>query len=196
MRRWESGAAEVLIDIREPAAFGKWAVLMLQRDERSDDIFAYIPALRRVVRLNPMVLQQPIFELVTLGEMRPIAPGELEYREVGEEEIAGEECVLVEGRPLHRGLGFRRVELAISKASGFSLRTVYFARGRELRRVLISPGDIRDLGGRRLPVRRSILLPGDDLPTILELLNAVIDATLPERLFTHHGLRAQNFPSF
>ena len=197
MRRWEAGEAEVLIDIREPAAFGKWAVLMLQRGGRSDDMFVFIPSpVRRVVRLNPMVLQQPIFELITLGELRPIAPGELEYRELGQEVIGGQDCVLVEGRPLHRGLGFKRVELAISKVSGFSLRTVYYARGRELRRVLISPADIRNLGGRRLPARRSILLPGDGPPTVVELLNVVVDVTLPERLFTHHALRTQNFPSF
>ena len=196
MRRWEGGSAEVLIDVQEPAPFAKWAVLMLQRGQRSDDMFVYIPQFRRVLRINPVLLQQPIFELITLGELRPIAPGELAYRALGEEQIEGEDCVLVEGRPRHRGLGFQRVELAISKASGFSLRTVYFVRGRELRRTLISPRDIRSVGGRRLPVRRRILLPGDELPTVLELLNVLVDATLPERLFTHHALRAQNFPSF
>ena len=196
MRRWESGSAEVLIDFREPAAFTKWAVLMLQRDQRSDDVFVYIPRFRKVLRINPVLLQEPIFDLITLGEMRPITPGELTYRRLGEELIAGEDCVIVEGRPRHRGLGFERVELAVSKESGFSLRTVYFARGHELRRVLISPLDIRRLGGRRLPVLRHILLPGDATPTVLELLNVVVDTTLPARLFTHHALRVQNFPSF
>ncbi len=196
MRRWQGGQAQVLIDVREPSSFRKWAILMLQRGHRSDDLFAYIPAWRRVQRLNPGLLQQPIFDLISLGDLRPISPGELAYVRLPNERVEGELCVVLEGRPLHRGLGFERVELALSGESGFALRTRYFRGDREMRRVLISPGDLRRFGGRELPSRRRILVDPEGEPTVVDLVNVMVDPLLPARLFSPQSLKSQHFPSF
>ena len=195
-RRWSGEHSQVMLDIREPASFAKWAVLMLLRSHRSDDLFVYVPPVRRVLRLNPALLQHPIFELVSLGDLRPIAPGELVYTGIGREEVEGQACTVIEGRPLHAGLGFERVELAVSDASGFSLRSRYYRGERELRRVLISPADLRGFAGRQLPARRRILLDGGRQATVVELLNVLLDPALPDRFFSKHTLRAQRFPSF
>jgi hypothetical protein len=92
--------------------------------------------------------------------------------------------------------GFDRVELALSPSSGLALRARYFRNSNEIRRVLVSPVDVRDYGDRRLPVRRRISAPPDDGVTELVLRNLVLDPVLPESLFTRHNLRVQRFPSF
>ena len=51
-RRWTRGSAKILIDVQAPDSFSKWALLMFHNRERSDDLFAYVPAWRRVQRLR------------------------------------------------------------------------------------------------------------------------------------------------
>jgi len=195
-RRWQDGAPSVVLDVRAPADFDKWAVLMFPRPRGPDDVFVYVPWLLRERRVSSLMLEWPVFELITLGEIRPIVPGELRYRLLGEVRVYGEPCHLIEGRPRYGGLGFDRVELAVSLESGFSLRTRYFRNGREFRRVLIYPGDLRGFDGRVLPARRRILVRDQDRSTVVRLHNVLPDPALPRGFFSQHNLRAQRFPTF
>ena len=196
-RGWREGRAKILIDIDAPVSFSKWALLILHNRDRSDDLFAYVPFWRRVLRLSAIQMEsQVLFDVLPLGELRPIVPGELGYSRAPDEQVQGEHCYVVKGRPLHRGLGFDQIELAISANSGFALRTRYFSGAKETRRVLISPADVVDFGGRRLPVRRRIVTPPTAGVTELTLVNLLLDPELPDRLFTTHNLRVQRFPSF
>ena len=196
-RRWSQGRARILIDIQTPRAFDKWALLLRHNFDRSDDLFAYVPQLRSVRRLTALQLEaMVIFELLPLGEFRPIVPGELAYVRLPDAEVEGHPCVVIEGRPRHVGIPFDRVELALSPESGLALRTRYFRGETEIRRVLVSPEDVRDYEGRLLPGRRRILMPPDPGVTVVRLLKVMSDPILPERLFTKHGLRVQRFPGF
>ena len=196
-RRWKKGSAKILIDVQAPESFSKWALLLLHNRKRSDDLFAYVPAWRRVHRLSAIDLEmQVLFQVLSLGEFRPISPGELEYVRLPDEEVEGETCQVVEGRPSHRGLGFDRMELAISPKSGLALRTRVFTGENEIRRILVSPEDIQKYGQRLLPVRRRIISPPDEGVTELVLRNLVLDPALPDSIFTQHSLRKQRFLGF
>ena len=196
-RRWTRGSAKILIDVQAPDSFSKWALLMFHNRERSDDLFAYVPAWRRVHRLSAIDLElQGLFPLLPLGEFRPIAPGELEYTQLPDALVEGEVCQVVEGRPRHRGLGFDRMELAISPKSGLALRTLVFKGANVIRRIMVAPEDIQQYGDRLLPVRRRITSPPDEGVTELVLRNLMLDPLLPNSLFTPHSLRKQRFPGF
>ena len=196
-RSWTKGSAKILIDVQAPQSFSKWALLLLHNRKRSDDLFAYIPAWRRVQRLSAIALEtQVLFQLLSLGEFRPITPGELKYARLPDSEVEGETCQVVEGRPLHRGLGFDRLELAISPKSGLALRTLVFKGPNVIRRIMVSPKDVREYGRRLLPVRRRIFSPPEEEVTELVLRNIIIDPALPDSFFTKHSLRKQRFPGF
>jgi hypothetical protein len=196
-RRWRDGRADILIDIQSPQSFAKWALLLRHNFGRSDDLFVYVPGWRLVRRLSALQLEaEVIYQLLPLGDLRPIVPGELEYTRLGDTQIEGERCVEIEGRPRHVGLPFDRVELALSTRSGLALRTRYFQGPREIRRILVSPQDIREYEGRSLPQRRRIIIPPDPGVTEILLRNVLMDPILPDRLFTHHNLRVQRFPRF
>jgi hypothetical protein len=201
-RRWVDGQAELLVDVRHPIDLAKFAFLLRRNRDRMDDLFVYFPDLpqirlglkRRVRRLAAIPNQ--LSGMVSLSVLRPIATDELDYRRLAEEEVEGELCNVIEGVPKRGTLPFDRIELALSPSSGFALRTRYFAGERELRQVLISPNDIREFAGRILPGRRRIVHSPSGRVSELRLVNAMVDISLPDRLFTKHNLRVQRFPSF
>jgi hypothetical protein len=210
-RRWRGNQAELFIKFQTPRAASRVAVLLRHSGSRSDDLFVYLPGAGsgggRVYRATAILPEEQVISgLLPLGELRPIGPGELEFTRLPDREVQGERCSVVAGRPRHRGLGFDRVELAISPKSGVALESRYFVGSRETRRTLIAPEDFGNFGERSLPVRRR-LFPGtraSDAPggaepePVAELLlrNLMLDPELPERLFSVHNLRMQHFPGF
>lgn len=203
-RRWRDGRAELLFDIREPAAFSKWALLMRQSRSGSDDLFAYIPdggtgfgVSRRVRRLSATHLaNEAFFALVALADYRPVARGELAYEAAPDETVAGTPCRVVVGRPSHRALGFERVELAFATETRLLVESRFFRRGREFRRLSVAPGEHHDYDGRRIPRLRIAKGWADDGQTEIELISVLATPELPDGLFSHLNLRVQHFPEF
>jgi hypothetical protein len=197
-RRWKSGRAELVIDIRSPPGLEKLAFLFLQNRDRSDDFFVYWPPWRKVLRATAAELSGgllPTGLFVTLGDLRPILPGELVHVRRPDEEVEGEPCFAVESRPSGRPLGFDRMLLSISRRSGVALRTRLYRGERELRRILVSPRDIGSFDDRHLPTRRRVEL-ADGSTAELFLRNLMIDPPLPDQLFSKQSLQTQRFPSF
>jgi len=198
-RRWRDGLAELLFDVREPAVFGKYALLARQTRGGSDDLFAYLGELtgRRVRRLSAPVLErQAAFNLFALGDFRPIAPGELRYEAAPDATVAGTPCRVVIGRPEHDTIGFDRVELAFAVDTGLLLESRFFRGEREFRRISIAPEDYAERDGRRLPLRRIARGWADNGETELLLKNVLATPELPDELFSHRNLVAQRFPDF
>jgi hypothetical protein len=203
-RRWVDGRAELVFDVLEPAEFGKYAALLLHNSGSSDDLFLYVPSVqnapilgRRVRRLSAVAGQNQVFlERVSLGDMSPITYGELEYALLREEELSGELCWVIEGRPRHRGIAFDKIVLAISQESRVALRTEFYEDERLTRRVSIAPRDIGYFGDQMIPTRRTIEVPHMDGMTELTLKNILLDPTFPDRLFSQHNLQVQRFPHF
>jgi hypothetical protein len=203
-RRWRDGRAEMLFDVLEPEQFNKFAALLLHNTDSADDLFLYMPSVpnapvlgRRVRRLPATAAEGQVFlQRVSLGDMRPITYGELDYTLVEGEQVSGEQCWIIEGRPRHLGLSFDKIVLAISQKSGMALRSEFYQDGRLTRRVSIDPEDIGDFGDRKIPTRQTIEVPHMDGTTELTLKNIMLDPTLPDRLFSHQNLKVQRFPLF
>jgi hypothetical protein len=196
-RRWVEGRVRIVVDVLAPQAFEDWAFMLIHNPDRSDDLFVYVPWMRRVRRLSAIELEKEmLFEVMPIGELRPITIGEMAYHTLGEERVAGEPCWLIEGRPLHRGISHTRVVLAVSKQSGFALRTEFYRGERVGRRVLIDPDDMDLYGDRLLPSRIQIETPPLEGVTQLTLRNVLVDPALPDYLFTSDNLIKQRFPRF
>jgi hypothetical protein len=198
-RRWREGRVQVLIDVREPREYAKFAFLFFQNRDRSDDLFAYLPFWRRVKRLPAAQLEGGLLAAVgkyaTLADMRPVLPGEAEYERLPDSEVDGEACWTIQGRPTGRWLGFDRIELVISKRTGVALRTEMHKRS-EVRRLLVSPKDVRMFDGRYLPTHRRLEVSPGDLTAEIFLRNLMIDPPLPDQLFSKQSLLTQRFPTF
>ena len=79
MRRWGEGEAQILIDVRDPPDFEQVALRLDAKTDRSDDLFAYNPFERKVLRMVPDQLSGPILSLISIADQRTISPGELRY---------------------------------------------------------------------------------------------------------------------
>jgi hypothetical protein len=202
-RQWREGRARVLVDVRTPAALRNAAFLLLQRRERSDDLFyvANPGAPRPRWRVRRGTAAQLEVELpglssrVALMDLRPVLPGELRYRRLPDVEIEGELARVLECRPSGRDLGFDRLELTLSARTGVALLTRTFRGEREVRRVHVSPADVRRYGERWLPARRRITSGARGPETELWLRSVVFDPVLPDTLFTRQSLLVQRFPA-
>jgi hypothetical protein len=198
-RRWKDGRAQLLVDLRAPRSVAKVAFLLLQNRDRSDDFFVYSPSLRKVLRITAAELDTsvvPIGRLMTLGDLRPVLPGELVHTPLPDTEVEGESCWAVESRPSGRPLGFDRMVLEISQKTGVALRTRLYRGRREVRRITVSPRDVRRFDERYLPVRRRVEILTDGAEAELVLRNLMIDPPLPDQLFSKQSLITQRFPSF
>lgn len=199
-RRWKDGRVQLLVDIRKPEALRKRDFLLFQNRNRSDDLFLFVPysnrPVRRLTAAELRVSLPGMGWLLNVGDLRPPLPGELEHRPLADTEIEGEACWAVESHPTGRSLGFDRMELAISKKTGVALRTRYFRGAREVRRVLVSPEDVKLFDDRYLPTRRQLLRLTDDTTGELVLRNLMIDPPFPDQLFSKQSLITQRYPSF
>jgi len=205
-RRWQPERPELLLhfvslESGDPARNRAWSApvgkvfagLLVHNLGRSDDLMVYTPWSRRVRRLPaPELQKQPMFEVLPLGEFRPIVRGELRYRALASREPG---IRIVEGRTRYRGQPFDRVRLHFATGAPLAVRTVFFQGDETLRTVHIDPGEVREIHGRLVPYRQRIELPSGAV-TRLRLRNLVVDPILPEEIFTEHNLWVQRFPRF
>ena len=66
----------------------------------------------------------------------------VEHVRLADQSVAGEACFVIESRTASHDRDFDRMESFISKRTGVGLRIVYYQRKTELRRVIVSPGNI------------------------------------------------------
>ncbi|MBW2281493.1 MAG: outer membrane lipoprotein-sorting protein [Deltaproteobacteria bacterium] len=203
-RRWAPDRTELLIHAHQLEGRQPWqrglrkqlAGLLVHNLGRSDDLMVYVPELRKVHRVPAAELQKrPVFRLVPLGDFRPIIPGELAYRSLPDVVEDGRRLRVVEGRRIHEGQSFDRIELYFAEAEPLAVRTIFFADGHELRRVLIDPEDVKSYEGRPIAIRHRITTPDGGI-TDLRMRNILVDPALPAELFTEKNLWLQRFPRF
>jgi hypothetical protein len=198
-RRVREGEAELLFDVREPASFAKWALLLHQNRGASDDLFAYFGEAtgRRIRRLTAGDLErQAFFALLALADYRPHARGELRYEGARDGEVDGVACQVVTAFAAAPNLGFDRVELSFAKDDNLLLESRYFRGDKEFRRLTSKRNDFRNIGGRRLAFHRIAKSWADDGETEIDLLRVLDTPELPDSLFSHMNLKTQRFPVF
>ena len=199
-RRWRAGVADLLFDIREPASYDKWALLMHQNQGGSDDLFLYAGYASdlRIRRLAASQIErQAVFELIALGDYRPTVPGELSYEAGPDEQQGAIPCHVVVARTSSPYLGFDRLELVFAAEKKLLLEQRFFRGSKEVRRLTTTLADYEDIGGRRLPMRWVAKRWADDgRETEIVLKHVVETADLPDRLFSHLNLREHHFPEF
>jgi hypothetical protein len=198
-RRWRAGLAELLFDIREPASFDKWAMLMHENRGGSDDLFLYAGyatdlEVRRLAASQ--IERQAVFELIAVGDYRPTARGELSYQAGPDESLGSVPCHVVIASTPHPYLGFDRLELVFAAERKLLLEQRFYSGSKEVRRLSTTLADYQDIGGRRLPMRWLAHRWADAGETEIVLKRVVEMPDLPDRLFSHLNLKEQRFPEF
>lgn len=178
-RKWESPQVKLLAYVVEPEELDDLAFLVFREPGQSDDVLTY--ATRPVA--------------VSAEVVRPVFPDEFTHRRLPDQEVDGELCSVIEGRPAGPSPRLTRIVAFVSQRTGVALRTVYYRGGTELRRVIVSAQDVRRYDSRWLPSRRTVRT-ADGREASLVLRNLLTDVALPDQVFTARGLRLRRFPKF
>ena len=145
-----------------------------------------VPSLSQGLRLGAAA--GVAFELIA-----PLAASDYRFERLPDEVVAGEACTRLRAR--QRGSP-TRLEIALSQRTGVALERVAFdAAGRELHRIEVAPGDVRELIDRWLPMLQRVR-SADGTEAELRLVNVLADVELPDSLFTSRSLQLQKFPTF
>lgn len=130
-----------LIIFDQPKDVEGTALLTYAHKTGDDDIWLFLPALKRVKRIagsnksGPFMGSEFAFEDISSAE-----PEKYRYRYLREERLNDRECHVVEAVPAYSNSGYSRMEIWFDKAELRTERTVFFDKRGELLKTQTSTG--------------------------------------------------------
>ena len=123
----EQGRSFSLVTITQPRDVLGYSLLTHSYSDRPDDQWLFQRRTRRVVRLNATNRGQPFlgsdFSFQDLGSP---GLGKFDYRYLGEEELNGQSCLVIERLPRLDNTGYSRQVVYYQKQHLYPLRIVYY----------------------------------------------------------------------
>lgn len=205
-RRWQAGRPELFVHILAPRAYDELNFLLRDRKKDEPELLYYrtpkmFPGGRKAARVMPTSVPTPLERLPfaegmpAMADISPPRASEYSFTRLPDANVANRPCRVIEGRAQARDLGFDRVRFSLAKETGVALETVWLKGDEIVRRVDIEPGAAQDNGGRFLPTRRSVELPGSGTQ-VFTLGQLMLDPDFPDQLFTTQNLKLGRFPSY
>ena len=148
---------------------------------RGDDMWLFLPAVARPVRITPI---QRLLGNVSNGDLARLRYA-LDYDATieGDEESAGVTCTVLDLRAKRTGATYQRVRYVVRKADARPVRAEYFlTSGKAIKTAVF--GELREMGGRPTLTRieiRDALHPASR--TTIDFLELTPRA-LPDKLFS------------
>jgi outer membrane lipoprotein-sorting protein len=148
---------------------------------RGDDMWLFLPAVARPVRITPI---QRLLGNVSNGDLARLRYAiDYDATIAGEEEDAGIACVVLDLKAKRRGATYQRVRYLVRKSDARPMRAEYFlTSGKAIKTATF--GELRELGGRPALSRIDVLdaLRPESRTTIHFL--SLNPRVLPDKLFS------------
>ncbi|MGH7820341.1 MAG: outer membrane lipoprotein-sorting protein [Candidatus Binatia bacterium] len=127
-RKRDEGGDRIHIEVTAPFNYKGVRYVFLEEAGGHHDHYTYLPALKRTVRISEESLSQPFLATeFYVADMIPPQVDAYTYGFVGEEEIAGRKCRLVERVPTSgRDALYGKTILAVDPADRLIVRTEFF----------------------------------------------------------------------
>lgn len=149
-RTREDGGREVLIRFHEPPDIEGTGFLQIERQDGEDDLWLYLPALRRTRRIAGSARRDPFVAThFTYEDLDPEDLDEHRYTLVRSETVDGRPAWMVEAAPVGEAVersGYDRRRLWIDRERHTLLRADLYDREGALRKRLTA-GDVRRVSG-------------------------------------------------
>ena len=147
---------------------------------RGDDMWLFLPAVARPVRITPI---QRLLGNVSNGDLARLRYASDYDATLGGEAMAGgEACTVLELRARRKGATYQRIRYLIDKTDARPIQAEYFlTSGKPIKRATFS--DLREMAGRRILSR--IVIEDADRPastTTVEFVT-ITAKPLPDKLF-------------
>jgi hypothetical protein len=161
-------------------------MLVIEQDDRDDDVFLYLPAFDSIRRVSSAQRADSFFGTnLTYEDLEPKRVADYEARLVGRDAVNGVPCSLLEARP-RPGLAssYERTISCIDTERAVALRTDYYVRGRVLKRIECDPNRIQFVGERHIPFEARVRSRENGSETIVVTESYETGSQIPDTLFT------------
>jgi hypothetical protein len=177
----------------EPEHLRGMTMLMVEAQDRSHDVFLYLPSLALVRRISTAQRGDAFFGTdVTYEDLERQRAQDFELRSVRTEEWEGEPVHRIDAVP-KRAYQYARVRFTLAVADLSILRTEYFKRGADTPyRVIRAPrAAMIEQAGHVLPTRLVVESRDHGTTTEVRIENLRVDPRLDPRLFSVKTLQSQ-----
>lgn len=181
------GEPRVLIRVERPPDLRDSAYLVIQK-EGADEMFMYLPALRKVRRITSGMLSNQLwgtdFSYEDVKHIQGIAT-EGDRERLPDAEVAGRTSYVIATRPSDaERSSYTRIVSYVDRRTCTVLRTDLHERGEQVRKRLVAdPESIEKADGRWMARRLEMRDLRDETRTQLRVLEVENDVEIPEVLF-------------
>jgi hypothetical protein len=190
VRKQSALPGRALVRFLAPAEIRGTSLLVLERDDRDDDVFVYLPAVDRSRRITSAQRSDAFFGTnLTYEDLEPKRTSDFTARFA--DRPRDRDCAWLEIQP-RPGVAsqYDRVLSCIEEARAVVLRAEYYVGGRLHKRLEGDPESVRQFGGRPLVGRARLVTISNGFATDLVIESYDVEAELPDELFTVVNLEA------
>lgn len=189
----DAGAMRVLMRIDAPEDLRDAAILLIERDG-GQDIFMYVPELRRVRRLHGRMITDTMFGTdFSYEDFRRLqaASNDLPGERLADAEVQGRKVWVVASRyPEDSESMYERMVAYVDQETCVPLRLEFFQKGDSPRKVLESNAEaIVEVSGRKVAKKMVIRDLEKETETAVDVVDLQVDVEIPEKLFRERSLR-------
>jgi hypothetical protein len=185
-RKQSSLPGKALVRFLEPPDIRGTSLLVLERDDRYDDVFLYLPAFDRIRRVSSAQRSDAFFGTnLSYEDLEPKRAADFDARLVGREAVAEIPCLLLEvrARPELESQ-YERTVACVDPARAIALWTDHYAKGRILKRTECDPQRIQVVDGRHVPFHARIASRETAAETLFVTESYETRSAIPDTLFT------------
>jgi hypothetical protein len=184
------GRSHSMGQVTEPASLRGTSVLIIEAQSGGQDMFVYLPALRRARRVSSSQRMDAFLGSdLTYEDFERQRAEDFSAEPLPDEQVAGEACRIVRALPKDER-AYATVVLAIAESDHAILEYRYFMAGATSPyRVITTPRSaMRERGGHLLPTRFEVRNLERGTSTDLAILELAVDRPIEDRLFSVRAL--------
>jgi hypothetical protein len=189
-RKQSTKPGKALLRFLEPYDVRGTSMLMIDQDERSDDVFLYLPALRKVRRISAAQRFDSFFGTdLTYEDLEPKRATDYDASLLGSGAVEGAPCRVVEARA-RPGVEtqYERTVACIEPERAVILRLDFYRAGALFKRLESDPHRIERVGDRYVALDVRVVTQARGSETLVRTESYEIRSGIPDSLFSAANL--------
>ena len=184
-----------MVRFLEPQEIRRTSVLILERETESDDLYVYLPALRRTRHLSSSQRADSFFGTdLSYEDVEPKHASDYVARLEGwSDESNGTRCAVID---IYAGPGFEstyeRMRSCIEPERAVIVWTDFYRNGEAFKRLEIDLDDVREIGDRHIPFAVTLRTPKRRSETRILTDSYELSTAVPDSIFSTMNLEAGN----
>ena len=191
-RKQSSSPGRALLRFTDPPAVRRTSILILENRGSSDDLYVYLPALRRTKHLSSAQRADAFFGTdFSYEDVEPKRAEDYHARWVGSALHEGQACALLEivAKP-EIETSYEKMQSCVEPERAIILYTEFYQRGKLTKRLEISLDEIRSVGDRFIPFGMTMHTLRNQSETLMVTDRYELRADIPDELFSAWNLEA------